>query len=66
VGRVKRFVDQTARVYCGMRGRDVDIETCLGCVSLKTYDLDSRQPYVVCERPDEPVSRAVLSPRTAS
>jgi hypothetical protein len=53
VEKVKRFIDRTARVYCGMRGRDVDIETCLTCGRLKTYDLDSRRPYVVCERPDE-------------
>lgn len=48
MNREKHFIDETARVHCGVRGKDVDIETCLACRRLERYDLDSRRPYLVC------------------
>jgi hypothetical protein len=50
VSTEKHLIDQTARVYCGSRGADVDIETCLACGHLEKHDLDSRRPYLVCRR----------------
>ena len=49
----KHLIDETARVFCGVRGKDVDIETCLGCRRLEKYDLDSRKPYVICRGAEE-------------
>lgn len=67
MGKEKHLIDHAARVYCGMRGSDVDIETCLGCGRLENYDLDSRHPYLVCEGPEDPVLRVPsLRPRTAT
>jgi hypothetical protein len=38
-------------VYCLLRRKDVDIESCFGCSKLHRIDLDSRHPYVVCDVP---------------
>ena len=46
-------IDETARVFCGIRGKDVDIEICLGCRHLENYDLDSRRPYLVYKGAEE-------------
>ena len=53
MGSEKHLIDETARVFCALRGRDVDIETCLGCRHLEKYDLDSRRPYLVCKGAEE-------------
>ena len=53
MSKEKHFIDETARVFCGFRGKDVDIETCLGCRLLDKYDLDSRRPYLVCKGAEE-------------
>jgi hypothetical protein len=53
MSREKHLIDETARVFCGVRGKDVDIEICLGCRHLETYDLDSRRPYLVCRGAEE-------------
>jgi len=49
----KHLTDESARVYCGLRGKGVDIETCLGCRRLQRYDLDCRRPYVVCRSAED-------------
>jgi hypothetical protein len=48
VSMEKHLIDETARVDCGSRGADVDIETCLACRHLEKYDPDSRGPFLVC------------------
>lgn len=48
MSKLKHLIDETARVYCQMRGRDVDLEVCLGCRRLEDFDLDTRRPYLVC------------------
>ena len=53
MAREKQFIDESTRVYCGSRGEDVDIETCLGCRRLVTYDLDCRRPYIVCRASED-------------
>jgi hypothetical protein len=53
MSREKHLIDETARVFCGVRGKDVDIETCLACRHLVKYDLDSRRPYLVCKGAEE-------------
>jgi hypothetical protein len=53
MSREKHLIDETARVFCGARGKDVDIEICLGCRHLEKYDLDSRRPYLVCKGAEE-------------
>ena len=53
MSKEKHLIDETARVYCQMRGRDVDVEVCLACRRLEDYDLDSRRPYVVCRGAEE-------------
>jgi hypothetical protein len=53
MSKEKHLIDETARVYCGRRGGDVDIETCLACRHLEKYDLDSRRPYLVCNGAEE-------------
>ena len=44
----KHLIDETAHVYCPLRGRDVDVEVCLVCRRLEDFDFDSRRPYLVC------------------
>jgi hypothetical protein len=44
----KHLVDETGRVFCAIRARDVDVERCLACERLEDYDLDSRRPFVAC------------------
>jgi hypothetical protein len=53
MSKEKHLIDETARVFCGVRGKDVDIETCLACRHLEKYDLDSRRPYLVCKGAEE-------------
>lgn len=53
MSKEKHLIDETARVYCGLRGKDVDIEVCLACRRLEKYDLDSRRPYLVCRGAEE-------------
>jgi hypothetical protein len=52
MSKLKHFIDETAHVYCPMRGRDVDLEVCLGCRRLEDFDLDTRRPYLVCRSPE--------------
>jgi hypothetical protein len=66
MSKEKHLVDETARVFCGVRGRDVDIETCLGCRHLERYDLDSRRPYLVCRGSEAgQIARIAAEPRAA-
>lgn len=53
MSKEKHLIDETARVYCGLRGKDVDLEVCLACRRLEKYDLDSRRPYLVCRGAEE-------------
>jgi hypothetical protein len=53
VSKQKHLLDETARVLCQMRARDVDIEVCLACRHLESYDLDSRRPFIVCTGPEQ-------------
>lgn len=53
MSKEKHLIDETARVFCRVRGRDVDIETCLACRHLEKYDFDSRRPYLVCKGAEE-------------
>lgn len=53
MSKEKHLIDETARVFCAVRRKDVDIETCLGCRHLEKYDLDSRRPYLVCKGSDD-------------
>ncbi len=52
MSRLKHFIDESANVYCPVRGRDVDVELCLACNRLEEFDLDSREPYLVCRAPE--------------
>jgi len=36
------------RVMCPLRG-DIDVETCLGCKSLKAVGLDEHPSFITCE-----------------
>ena len=53
MSKQKHLIDETARVHCGLRGKDVDIEVCLACTRLERYDLDSRRPYLVCRSAED-------------
>lgn len=53
MSKEKHLIDEMARVFCGVRAKDVDIETCLACPHLVKYDLDSRRPYLVCKGAEE-------------
>ena len=67
MGKEKHFIKRNAGVHCVMRGKEVDIEVCLGCARLENYDFDSRQPYLICEGPEDHVLRVPsLEPRTAT
>jgi hypothetical protein len=48
ITKEKHLVDETGRVFCAIRARDVDVERCLACERLEDYDLDSRRPFVAC------------------
>jgi len=42
------FIDQ-GKVWCPVRGRDVDFDLCAGCHSLDEIELDGERPHVRCE-----------------
>jgi hypothetical protein len=66
MSREKHLIDETARVFCVVRGRDVDIETCLACRHLEKYDLDSRRPYLICTgTEDARIARIAAEPGAA-
>ncbi|HYL25327.1 MAG TPA: hypothetical protein VEV21_13125 [Burkholderiales bacterium] len=43
----------TGRVYCPVRGRDVEFDVCAGCRWSMGIDLQARFPVVRC-RPERP------------
>jgi hypothetical protein len=53
MSKQRHLVDETGRVFCGMRAKDVDVEMCLACSRLETHDLDSRRPHVVCRSAED-------------
>ncbi|HEV8229929.1 MAG TPA: hypothetical protein VGQ86_08230 [Candidatus Limnocylindria bacterium] len=56
-GRKEKRVDRDrhylsgGHVYCPLRREDTDIESCLGCGSLKNVDVRSSPPFIVCDPP---------------
>ena len=43
----EHFIDN-GRVWCPVRGHDVDFDLCAGCRSLEALDLDGECPSVRC------------------
>lgn len=52
MSKERHVIDETSRVFCAVRGKDVDVELCLGCRRLEDFDLDSRHPYIACRGPE--------------
>lgn len=48
MAKEKHLIDESGRVFCEVRRKDVDIEVCLACRRLESFDLDSRRPHLVC------------------
>ena len=46
-----RLVIQAGRVWCPVRERDTDLETCLKCDWVREVDLDATHPFVRCRPP---------------
>ena len=44
------FIDN-GKVWCPVRGRDVELDLCSGCRSLDAIEVDGEAPYVRCEPP---------------
>lgn len=44
----EHFVDN-GKVWCPVRGRDVELDLCAGCRSLEAIELDGEHPLVRCE-----------------
>lgn len=44
----EHFVDR-GKVWCPVRGRDVEVDLCAGCQSLEAMELDAERPCVRCE-----------------
>jgi hypothetical protein len=44
----EHFIDN-GKVWCPVRGRDVETDVCAGCRSLEAIDLDGERPCVRCE-----------------
>jgi len=44
----EHFIDN-GKVWCPVRGRDVETDVCAGCRSLEAIELDGERPYVRCE-----------------
>lgn len=61
IPKQRLFIDDTAHLYCPVRGRDVDIELCLACPRLQDFDLDTRRPYLVCRVPETSDRGGVLA-----
>jgi hypothetical protein len=51
----QRHVVDHGRVGCSLRGRDVELDTCMACVWLDGVDERARIPVVVC-RPGHPLA----------
>lgn len=44
----KQLVDE-GRVWCAVRSKEIDVETCFRCYRLRSADLDSAHPTVTCD-----------------
>lgn len=44
----EHFIDN-GKVWCPVRGRDVEIDLCAGCRSLEGIEFDGKRPTVRCE-----------------
>lgn len=44
----EHFIDN-GKVWCPVRGADVEVDRCAGCRSLEAIEFDGEPPYVRCE-----------------
>ena len=42
---------QDGSVFCGVKGKTIDVISCYGCERMVTIDLDTTHPKVVCLLP---------------
>lgn len=56
---LERHAIDDGRVYCPRREADMDVDRCLSCEHLITFDGASKPPMVRC-RPDRPLPAFLL------